>query len=231
MRSRHLYIVVLFLIAISMASQVRVVKPVKRTKPKSTRLAFFGGLSNSVLLLERNIKDDNSASGYHIGASYGLTRVFRASFEYTKYHQIDIAPTWYNINARTYEFNINAMARMTGTDAFFYPLLGVSYNIFEGYFTGQQDYLNLSRMYEKNANVDTRWFGVNVGVGLEYFIKQFSMYGEFKMRVGQTESGQISIMDVCFTAGLRYNLRVPSLYKVFSGTRSRYLLDTRDSEF
>jgi hypothetical protein len=231
MRLRQVYLAVLFLFVISMAGQVRVIKPVKKSKPKSTRLAFFGGLSNSVLLLERNIREDNGANGFHIGTSYGITRVFRAGFEYTRYREIDIAPTWYEINAETFEVNVHALAKVNDINLFFYPLMGVSYNVFQGYFTGQEDYLNLARMYERNANVETQWFGANLGVGLEYFIKQFSLYGEFKMRIGETESGQVSIMDVCFSTGVRYNLRVPSLYKIFSGTRSRYLLDTRDSDF
>jgi len=215
-----------------MVSQVKIIKPVKKAKPSSTRLAVYGGLSNSVLLLERNVQNNNnSARGFHFGMSYGLTRVFRVAFECTKYHQIDIPPTWYGVKGKTFELNVHALAKVTGANAYFYPVMGISYNIFQGYFTGQKDYLNLSRIYQKNANVETKWFGVNLGLGMEYFIKRFSMYGEFKMRIGQTDSGQISIMDVCFSAGVRYNFRVPTLYKLFKGTRSRYLLDTKDSDF
>gem|GEM_PF-6814592 len=32
-------------------------------------------------------------------------------------------------------------------------------------------------------------------------------------------------MDVCFTAGIRYNFKVPSVYKLFKGTKSRYMLN------
>ena len=231
MRARRLYIAIFLFAAFSMVSQVKVIKPVKKSKPKTTRLSFYGGYSSSELLLERNIQEDNAAHGYHLGASYGLTRVYRACFEYTNYSKINIAPTWFNINAQTFEFNVHALAKMRGAPAFFYPVMGMSYNVFEGYFTGERDYLHLSRMYEKNANVKTTWVGANLGLGLEYFIKPVSLYAEFKMRMGITESGALSVMDVCFSTGIRYNLRVPSLYKMFSGTRSRYLLDTRESDF
>src|SRR3954466_11248951 len=141
MQIRRLYIAVLLLAAFSMSAQVRVIKPVKKSKPKSTHLSFFGGFSSSELLLERNVQEDNAAHGYHFGMSYGITRVFRAGFEYTKYREINIAPTWYDINAETFEFNVHALARMGTTHAYFYPLLGVSYNVFQGYFTGEKDYL------------------------------------------------------------------------------------------
>src|SRR4051812_42234081 len=114
MQARRLYIAFLLLAAFSMVSQVKVIKPVKKTKPKTTRLSFYGGYSTSELVLERNIQEDNAAHGYHFGTSYGINRVFRVCFEYTKYHEINIAPTWYNINAHTFELNVHALAKISG---------------------------------------------------------------------------------------------------------------------
>jgi hypothetical protein len=154
----------------------------------------------------------------------------RLSLEYTNFKTIDIKPTWYNINAGTLEANLHIIARFRKTKAYFYPVVGLSYNMFSGYFTGRNDFLGLTERYPTNKVISTNWIGLNVGTGYEYCIKRFSLFLDYKMRVGFSERKNLNIMDVCFTSGLRYTLRVPSVYKIFSGTRSRYVLDTEDPE-
>ncbi|MCW3078436.1 MAG: hypothetical protein JWO32_3045 [Bacteroidetes bacterium] len=102
--------------------------------------------------------------------------------------------------------------------------------MFSGYFTGRNDFLNLSEKYPVNQNISTNWVGLNVGTGYEYYFKFLSFFVDYKMRVGFSDKHQLNIMDVCYTFGLRYNLKVPSIYKIFSGTRSRYLLDSEPVE-
>jgi len=162
---------------------------------------------------------------------YGGSKLMRLSLEYTRYQPLDIAPTWYNINASTIELNTHFMARFRNRNAYFYPLVGISYNIFSGTYTGVNDYLNLGTLYKKNEKVVTRWVGLNIGTGYELYVKPGSFFLDYKMRIGVTEGkSQLNIQDVCITAGLRFNLRVPSFYSLFiyRGTRSRYLLDTSD---
>ncbi|MGZ6416829.1 MAG: hypothetical protein ACXVDW_21795, partial [Bacteroidia bacterium] len=64
----------------------------------------------------------------------------------------------------------------------------------------------------------------------EHYIKPFSFFVDYKMRVGESDKKQLNIMDVCFTLGIRCNFIVPSIYKIFRGTRSRYFLDTENVE-
>jgi hypothetical protein len=126
---------------------------------------------------------------------------------------------------------MHVLARFKKTKAYFYPLFGISYNSFSGYFTGLNDFLNLSDKYKKNEVAKTNWLGFNVGAGYEQYFKQVSVFGEYKMRVGNSdEKGQVNIMDVCFSFGVRYNLKVPSIYRLVNGTKSRYLLDPKKKE-
>ena len=209
----------------------RPVKPVTRY-PKKTNLAFGAGATRSVVYLARNVKPNNDATGFNTSLVYGGSRLLRASLEYTRYKTMDIAPTWYSIKASTIEFNMHILARFRNRNAYFYPLFGISYNIFKGTYTGVNDYLNLGKIYDKNQNVDSRWIGINVGTGYEYYFKPGSIFLDYKMRVGRTEGyNQLNIQDVCISAGLRFNLRVPSVYSLFiyRNTRSRYLLDTEDA--
>ncbi|MGZ4099299.1 MAG: hypothetical protein ACXVNM_10500 [Bacteroidia bacterium] len=223
--------ITLFLLLVSIGhSQTRVIKPAKKKYPKSTNLGIGASMTRSVIYLNRNVKEDNDARGYSFSLIYGGSRMLRTSIEYTHFRSINIEPTWYNIKASTIEANIHIIARFKKTNAFFYPLFGISYNMFSGYFTGRNDFLNLSQRYPVNTNVSTNWFGVNVGTGYEHYIKPFSFFVDYKMRVGESDKKQLNIMDVCFTLGIRCNFIVPSIYKIFRGTRSRYFLDTENVE-
>ncbi|MBA2613683.1 MAG: hypothetical protein H0U95_17100 [Bacteroidetes bacterium] len=177
------------------------------------------------------MKDNNDAIGYHGSVLYGGSKLLRGSLEYTYYRKINIEPTWYNIKASTIEFNIHIMTKFKKSKTYFYPLVGLSYNSFSGYFTGKDDFQNLHDKYQKNQIAVTKWIGVNVGAGFEkYFIKRASVYGEYKMRVGNSQEKQINIMDVCFSIGVRGYLRVPSIYKLVSTTKSRYPFESKEPE-
>ncbi len=219
------YTLLLVLFSHFIFSQVRIVKPVK-TRPTTTNFAFGFGAARSVLFLNRNVKENNDANGLQASLIYGGSNIFRFSLEYTHYKQINIDPTWYNIKASTMEANMHIIARFKNTDAFFYPLIGLSYNTFSGYFTGKNDFLNLSDKYKINQTALTQWLGVNIGTGYELFFKKISVFLDYKMRVGFADGKhQLNIMDVCFSTGLRYNLKAPSIYKLFKGPRNRYLLN------
>jgi hypothetical protein len=226
-----LYVAILLIFSLTVNAQLKVVKPVKN-HPKRTTLAFGAGLSQSVIYLNRNVKDNNDAIGFHANVLYGGSKLLRYSAEYTFFRTFDIDPTWYNIKAQTMEFNVHFLARFNNRKAVFYPIVGLSYNLFAGYFTGINDHLNLASVYERNQDATSRWLGLNVGTGFEYFFKPGSFFVDYKMRVGIAEGNQrLNIMDVCFSAGLRFNLRVPTFYSIFKGTRGRYFLDTKDSDW
>lgn len=210
----------------SMRGQVRVIKPVK-THPLTTRLGLGAGAAGSVLFLSRNVKENNEAYGFHLSLAYGGTKLFRGVVEYTQYQTMDISPTWYNVKASTIESNLHIIARFSEGKAIFYPVFGFSYNVFSGFYTGVRDYLNLSTLYEDNTDVITRWWGINAGAGYEYFFGSVSFFADYKMRMGVSEGyNEFNILDVCLSAGLRWNLKVPTLYGLFRGTRSRYTLKT-----
>ncbi len=217
----------IFFLFVNTVFSQRIIKPAK-TYPHKTNLSFGLGYTQSVLFLSRNVKENNNANGYSFNVIYGGSKIFRTSIEYTYYRPINIEPTWYNIKANTIEANVHIVARVNNTKAIFYPLFGLSYNHFSGFFTGKNDFLNLSEKYKINSIVTTNWLGLNVGTGYEQYIGPVSFFVDYKMRVGINDGVEhhINIADVCISFGLRYNLKVPSIYKIFSGTKNRYFLDT-----
>jgi hypothetical protein len=220
------FIIGFIFITVFLNAQVRIVKPIKAAPAKKTNLGIGVGPSRSVLYLGRNVKANNDATGLNATLVYGGHKLMRGSLEFTLYRPINIEPTWYNINSSSIEFNTHFIARMKEGKAVFYPIFGISYNIFSGFYTGVNDYMNLTRLYQKNQRVETRWWGLNVGTGFERYFKKVSVFVDYKMRVGVSEgNNQLSIQDVCFSGGLRFNLKAPTLNKIFRGTRSRYLLN------
>ena|SRR6218665_1571244 len=205
--------------------QVRVIKPPKAHR-SSTNLGIGVGVANSAVFLQRNTLDDDNIIGLHGCLTYDASRMLRVSVDYTRYQKVNIAPTWYNIQASTLEANLFVLWYSKG-GLCFYPIGGISYNVFKGYFTGLGDFQNLSSRYGVNGQVVTRWLGVNTGVGMEYSIKPFAVFASFKLRTGLSDGRSgLNIVDVCFNAGIRYNLKAPSLYKIFKGNGHRYYLDS-----
>jgi hypothetical protein len=219
------YICLFALLPHFLVAQIKVVKPPK-TKHSNAVIGLGIGRASSVLNLPINTKNNNNAKGLNVILSYDQGKLYRGSFEYTYYGKIDISPTWDNVRAQTYEFNFCAISKNKENTLFFYPMAGISYNVFKGYFTGINDYLNLRSLYKKNETARLDWLGFNAGVGIDYnFNHNITLYGLGKLRVGKTEGlNQVNIMDVFFAAGLKYNFKGASLAKIFRGTRSRYLL-------
>lgn len=208
-------------------AQVRVIKPVK-TRNKTTNFGFGAGAIRSVVYLARNVNDNNDARGLNLIATYDEGNLYRFSLEYSLYKTLNIAPTWYDIKARTIEANVYVIARTKEKKIFFYPFAGLSYNLFQGYFTGVNDYTNLRAKHDKNTTVSTNWIGINAGVGFDYNFEKWSLYFNNKWRVGKTEGyEQYNILDLCFTAGIKVNIPGATLGKLFKGPRSRYLLKTK----
>src|SRR5574338_330525 len=101
--------IVLLLLCMQAASQVKVVRQHKPSGPGKYRTSKLGrgvGRARSVLFLMRNFKQDNDAHGWNVSAAYNLNRVMRINAEYIWYNPIDIAPTWYNVKGRSIECNI-----------------------------------------------------------------------------------------------------------------------------
>ena len=206
-------------------AQLKVVKKPGK-KYANANYSFGYGRARSVLYTNRNVKANNDARGHHFTFLYGSSSRYRFCAEYTHYTLKDIAPTWYNVKANVFEVNVHYMARISGSKSYFFPIVGLSYNVFKGYFTGKNDFLNLEAVYGSNKSVVSRWTGLNVGTGFEIYRKPFSIYGDYKMRVGVSAGTEpVNVQDVCFTIGIRYTFRRPIIGKIFQGTRKRYFLN------
>ncbi len=192
---------------------------------KEWNLGIGVGLNSSVVYLPRNSSGNNGAAGKSIICTYDKGNFLRFTFEYNKYMSPDFAPTWYNVSASSFESNVQYITRFMDGHGYLYPLAGVSYNLFKGYFTGKNDYLNLRAVHQESTTVTSNWFGINVGVGYDYNLKHSAFYFMYKMRVGYTEGyNQCNIQDICISVGYRLHLSEASFKKVFLGPRSRYAL-------
>lgn len=180
----------------------------KKIELKRTTLGFGLGLTRSVVFLSRNIKEFNDATGFNVGLVYGGNKIARVGLEYHQYNTLNIDPTWYDVHAKTYEANVQFLARFRDEKALIYPMIGASVNEFKAYFTGLQDFQNLRDKYGINTQVHSYWIGVNFGLGYEHKIGPLKAFLLYKMRVGaQDVASKLNIMDVCYSLGLRYDIK------------------------
>jgi len=199
----------------------------KKIELKHTTFGIGGGITRSVIFLSRNVREFNDATGFNVGLVYGGNKLMRIALEFHQYSPIDIEPTWYDINAKTYEANLHLLARFKRSEAIIYPITGVSVNQFKGFFTGKEDFQNLADKYPVNSEVRSYWIGANFGLGYEHQIGPLKAVLQYKMRVGvQDVVGKINIMDVCYSLGLRYDIKAYTpkvLYRIITRSyRPRY---------
>ena len=104
----------------------------------------------------------------------------------------------------------------------------MSYNTFKGYFTGLNDYLNLTEHYKRNTTIKSTWLGLNIGTGLEHAFGPVVLFFDYRMRIGKTDTfTSINVQDVCYGGGLRLKIYVTkSIYTRFKtfGSENRYKL-------
>lgn len=202
----------------------------KQSESKLTNLGIGVGITRSVIFLSRNILEFNDASGLNICAVYGGNKLVRLTTEYHRFNSINIAPTWYDIKARTYDVNVQFLARFKKNKDLIYPITGISINEFKGFFTGRDDFQNLREKFKINSEVKSYWIGLNFGLGYEHSFGPVNTYIVYKMRVGaQDVNERLNIMDVCYSLGLRYDIKVLKprflMKRIYRSYNNRYLLD------
>ncbi len=187
-----------------------------------TPWSIKAGANLSVVYLARNVKDNNNTPGMCGGLNYEVNNFLRVSTLFTHFKPLNIEPTWLNVRANTIELNVEAVARFPNGKTILYPFAGLSYNTYDGYFTGQSDYLNLKEYYKVNTVVKNRWLGVNFGIGFEHNFGIIGLFLDYRMRVGKQEKG-INIMDVCYTGGIKVRLpHIKVSKKPLFNTHNRY---------
>lgn len=207
---------------IKKTAKITTVTPSKMEKERPyTRWSIKGGANISVIYLARNIKDNNNAPGYCGGLTYEVNNFIRVSTLYTHFRPINIEPTWLNVKSSTFEMNLEMLAKFPNKKTLLYPFIGLSYNTYTGFFTGESDYLNLRQYYPINSLVKNKWLGFNLGAGLEHNFGIIGLFIDYRMRVGKQEKA-INIMDVCYTAGLKIRFPYGKLAKTLASPNDRF---------
>lgn len=209
-------------------SKTKPEKPKLFSEEGKTNFQFGAGIMSSVVYLSRNVNEGNDARGWTVMANYGGgNRMLRVSAQYTQYFPINIAPTWYDVKANTFESNFEWLVLFKNKKSILYPQVGLSYNNYQGYFTGVNDYLNLASKYQRYSTVKNSWVGLNLGTGIEHSFGPLVLFMDYKMRIGRMEErASFTIMDVCYSGGIRLKLWVPNIRlnfrKLYRGINDKY---------
>jgi hypothetical protein len=196
--------------------------PLKKDKElKYTRWSLKAGANLSVIYLARNIKDKNNEPGVCAGLTYEINHFIRLATLYSRFQPTNIEPTWLNVKASSYEANLEIIAKFPNKKTLLYPFVGLSYNTYRGFFTGESDYLGLREFYPVNSIVKNNWVGLNLGTGMEHNFGILGIFIDYRMRVGREESA-INIMDVCYTAGLKVTFPYGKLAKRIANPNDRF---------
>ncbi|MFI5151580.1 MAG: hypothetical protein ACHQRM_17785 [Bacteroidia bacterium] len=128
--------------------------------------------------------------------------------EYTYQVKHDAIPAWGAIQASNIDLNLSYMYLTVGTsNTRFYGLIGACYQQWQGTYLGTPAFDRDIYNYVEGTKYNFSWVSMNLGIGFERYYKYAGLFGEFKFRFGRDYlSDSYSIMDACFTLGLKKNL-------------------------
>ncbi|MBK9284246.1 MAG: hypothetical protein IPM51_07970 [Sphingobacteriaceae bacterium] len=225
---RLIYWIATYLISTNlMVAQLHTVKPIVK-KEKNTNLSIAASFVRSEIFLEQKIKEDSKPPGVSLRLAYSGKKITRLEIEYVHFFPRIIEPKWYAMNLNSLEANCHFTTRFNNTNAMFYPLIGISYYSFSGYFSGKNDSKNVARLYMPGTTILLNMLALNIGTGYEHRIKKIGLFAEYKLRFAGDNWGikNFGIKDVCIAGGIKYYMHVKSLGTIFKGTRNRYFLNT-----
>lgn len=165
------------------------------------------GRVNGVVYMSRNVDIENAVNGNAYTVMYTLSDIFRAELLFQHFKAFDMLPSWKTVKAQALEFNVMCMARTASGTVLFYPLAGLSWNRFNAYYTGVQDYTQMRKYAKPLSSYSSNWPGFNAGVGASYCIGACELSLQYKMRMGQTaQLHDFNIQDVQFSVFAFYTL-------------------------
>ncbi len=187
-------------------------KTALKTSPKKKETYYkkwslkVGGNLNAIFL-SYDTKEQKNKPGFCAGLSYNVNNFIRVSSLYSHFNPINIEPTRINVNANTYELNLEIMTYFPNKKTIVYPFAGISFNTNKSTFTGINDNLNLKNNYSINSTIKDQWIGLNLGAGIEHNFGIVGLFVDYRMRFGKQEK-IFNILEVSYTAGIK--LRIPS---------------------
>ena len=177
------------------------------------------GRLNGVVYMSRNVDVLNSANGHAFSLLYSQSDLFRWEIAFQRFSDFDMNPSWKSVKARTMECNLMCLARTQGGGLLFYPIAGLSYNSFNAFYTGIQDYTLMSKTTQPNTVIQSFWPGINTGVGSSLCIGNLEISLQYKMRIGQTPGlRDLNIQDIQFSLLAWYS---PKDFKINSAKKNK----------
>jgi len=180
-----------------------------------TRFFILGGITWSAIDLNHyNITDPKPGLNARI-YSYLKSNV-RLAGEYTYALKHNDPPTWTNVVAQNAELNVHITGTVNNTQLAFYALTGASMQFWKGEFTGIADQAGVNVVVDAGEIESYTSFLANFGCGFEKNFRHFGFFGEFKFRLNQSDSNvKIKINDVVYGAGVKVNIRMKNINKLF----------------
>lgn len=127
--------------------------------------------------------------------------------EYNSLFAFDLNETWVGVKARDYDANVFFGRVTPNAPSSFHAFTGLSVKTWEGTYTGVGENRITSFFVPVDGSASLVRFCANFGIALEKRINDLSLFGDFRFRISPVkENVRVEIMDIMYSAGLKYNL-------------------------
>jgi hypothetical protein len=192
---------------ISFAHGQETVKSIDQIKTPDVKGLYAGlGAELTSVNIFRNYRQNPYQLGVNFRAYYHYKRWSRVMAEYTYVPKFDLDPTWNGVTNVVAAVNVSILAHIQDEAAMFYTITGLCFQRWKGHYTGLHDYNPGTKdKFEADRDYITKTPGLNLGVGFERAFTYDQIFGEFRYRFSQTESG-FGITDAAFSAGIKFRV-------------------------
>jgi hypothetical protein len=145
---------------------------------------------------------------FSLRAYYQTNRYVQLVFEYSHIAQVNIAPTWLNVQNTYLDLDAHFLLRSDKKNqrAAFYAIIGGMAQLLHGIYTGADNDNKFAPHAQQNNYYKTMYYGGSIGVGGECrIIRRLYLFGEVRWRYIKSEAGLI-LSDKCYNVGIKYTL-------------------------
>ncbi len=215
----------IFCVVYSLSSTVA--NGISFTEPPPSKLQGRGlyigtGAVLSSVNIFRNYRENPYRLGFNARLCWEFADNLRISTEYNYTPHFNITPTWLNVSNKVVDLNLNFLARIKDQEALFYTISGICLQQWKGLYTGVNDFNTTKDIYTPQRIYVNNYLGLNLGIGIEKPFHHFQVFGEFKYRFSETESG-FGITDAVYACGIKTKIFTSlSLKKIYRKLNDKY---------
>jgi hypothetical protein len=201
-----------FIFSQNNTDNTKTLKPLPKTHwYNGSGVYVFGTYQLGAINVQRNPFSQTLFSGWSGGIVVKGKNNPHLLIEYGTTLKTNLSLDWVDIKEQ--HVNVNALFDAYATDNNqLIAILGITYKQLDGFYTGKLKTNEYTKLYASNTKISNSWLGLNTGLGYEFNIAPFSVFGLVEIPVVWSDLG-FGINDFIIKVGLKQKIPFKAIFK------------------